>query len=118
MAQVACKVCRYSSLRGLAAAYLRPRERGATRLVKPGALTPLRWIKAIAAGSLLIAKVKVTRQVDSMLKSNKTQSSSDDRASLLTISPEKVFFVIVKAREFDAKDVVTDPSPGSNPSRR
>lgn len=51
-----------------------------------------------------------------MLKSNKTQSSSDDRASLLTISPEKVFFVIVKAREFDAKDVVTDPSPGSNPS--
>ena len=32
------------------------------------------------------------------------------------ISPEKVFFVIVKAREFDAKDVVTDPSPGSNPS--
>ena len=35
---------------------------------------------------------------------------------MLTISPEKVFFVIVKAREFDAKDVVTDPSPGSNPS--
>ena len=27
----------------------------------------------------------------------------------LTISPEKVCFIIVKAREFDAKDVVTEP---------
>jgi hypothetical protein len=27
-----------------------------------------------------------------------------------------VFFVIVKAREFDAKDPVTDPDPGSNPA--
>jgi Protein of unknown function (DUF3775) len=35
---------------------------------------------------------------------------------VLTISPEKVFFVIVKAREFDAKDEVTEPNPGSNPS--
>lgn len=34
----------------------------------------------------------------------------------LTISPEKVCFVIVKAREFDAKDEVTEPDPGSNPS--
>ncbi len=37
-------------------------------------------------------------------------------AGVLTISPEKVFFTIVKAREFDAKDEVTDPDPGSNPS--
>lgn len=36
--------------------------------------------------------------------------------SPLTISPEKVCFVIIKAREFDAKDAVTDPDPGSNPS--
>jgi len=36
--------------------------------------------------------------------------------SPLTISPEKVCFVIVKAREFDAKDEVTEPDPGSNPS--
>ena len=35
---------------------------------------------------------------------------------VLTISPEKVFFVIVKAREFDAKDPVTDPNDGSNPT--
>jgi hypothetical protein len=34
----------------------------------------------------------------------------------LTISPEKVCFVIVKAREFDAKDTVTDPDDGSNPT--
>jgi len=37
-------------------------------------------------------------------------------ASPLTISPEKVCFVIIKAREFDAKDEVTEPDPGSNPS--
>ena len=34
----------------------------------------------------------------------------------LTISPEKVCFLIIKAREFDAKDEVTEPDPGSNPS--
>jgi len=34
----------------------------------------------------------------------------------LTISPEKVAFVIMKAREFDAKDELTDPDSGSNPS--
>src|ERR1700739_3873965 len=40
----------------------------------------------------------------------------DADADLLTISPEKVFFIIVKAREFDAKDPVTDPNDGSNPT--
>jgi hypothetical protein len=35
---------------------------------------------------------------------------------VLTISPEQVFFIIVKAREFDAKDEVTDPDEGSNPT--
>lgn len=34
----------------------------------------------------------------------------------LTISPEKVCFIIMKAREFDAKDEATEPDPGSNPS--
>ncbi len=34
----------------------------------------------------------------------------------LTISPEKVCFIIFKAREFDAKDEITEPDPGSNPS--
>ncbi len=32
----------------------------------------------------------------------------------LSISPEKICFIAVKAREFDAKDVVTDPDDGSN----
>ena len=32
----------------------------------------------------------------------------------LTISPEKVAYIIVKAKEFDAKDVLTDPDEGSD----
>src|SRR5271165_4412965 len=39
-----------------------------------------------------------------------------DDAPDLSISPEKVCFIIIKAREFDAKDVVTDPDDGSNAS--
>jgi hypothetical protein len=46
----------------------------------------------------------------------KTPPSAENRGTVLAISPEKVFFVIVKAREFDAKDEVTEPDPGSNPS--
>jgi hypothetical protein len=34
----------------------------------------------------------------------------------LSISPEKICFIVVKAREFDVKDAVTDPDEGSNPS--
>ncbi len=34
----------------------------------------------------------------------------------LQISPEKVCFVVIKAREFDVKDAVSEPDPGSNPS--
>ena len=34
----------------------------------------------------------------------------------LTISPEKVCFVVVKAREFDVKDQASEPDPGSNPA--
>jgi hypothetical protein len=34
----------------------------------------------------------------------------------LAISPEKVCFIIVKAQEFDAKDELTEPDPGSNPA--
>jgi hypothetical protein len=34
--------------------------------------------------------------------------------STLTVSSESVCFIIVKAREFDAQDVVTDPDSGSN----
>ena len=34
----------------------------------------------------------------------------------LSISPEKVCFIVVKAREFDVQDVETDPDSGSNAS--
>jgi hypothetical protein len=34
----------------------------------------------------------------------------------LSISPEKLCFIIAKAREFDVKDVVTDPGDSSNPT--
>jgi hypothetical protein len=34
----------------------------------------------------------------------------------LAISPEKVCFLVIKAREFDVKDEVTEPDAGSNPS--
>jgi hypothetical protein len=37
-------------------------------------------------------------------------------AVTLAISPEKVCFIIFKAKEFDAKDAVTEDDPGSNPS--
>lgn len=40
----------------------------------------------------------------------------EDAASVLTISPENVCFIIIKAREFDAKDNVTEPDPASNPA--
>ena len=39
-----------------------------------------------------------------------------EEAAPLAISPETVCFIIIKAREFDAKDEVSDPNPGSNPS--
>ena len=50
-----------------------------------------------------------------MPNSSLTDESAADTATL-AISPEKVCFIIVKAREFDAKDEVTEPDPGSNPS--
>ncbi len=34
----------------------------------------------------------------------------------LAISTDKACFIVAKAKEFDAKDVVTVPAPGSNPS--
>jgi len=34
----------------------------------------------------------------------------------LSISTEKLCYIIAKAREFDVKDVVTDPDDASNPS--
>jgi hypothetical protein len=34
----------------------------------------------------------------------------------LTISPERASYVVITAREFDAKDPATEMDPGSNPS--
>ena len=45
-----------------------------------------------------------------------TERTNDEDESVLTISPEKVCFIIIKVKEFDAKDEVTEPDPGSNPS--
>ncbi len=49
-------------------------------------------------------------------KSLPTENPAADDAQIMTISPEKVCFVIIKAREYDAKDEVTEVDPGSNPS--
>jgi len=47
-------------------------------------------------------------------RSTQTEAVSPDPA--LSISPEQICFVVVKMREFEAKDEVTEPDPGSNPS--
>lgn len=49
-------------------------------------------------------------------KSSQTETPTGENETTLTISPEKVCFIIIKAKEFDAKDAVTEPDPGSNPS--
>jgi hypothetical protein len=43
-----------------------------------------------------------------------TTETADTTTPSLSISTEKVCFIVVKAREFDAKDVVTDPAEASN----
>ena len=40
----------------------------------------------------------------------------DGSALELSISPERVFFIIVKAREFDEQVAPSDPESGSNPT--
>jgi hypothetical protein len=44
------------------------------------------------------------------------EAGSGDDLPTLTISPEKICFIVVKAREFDVKDAVTEPDTGSNAS--
>jgi len=46
---------------------------------------------------------------------DQVEPSTGENGATLTISPEKVCYVIIKAREFDATDAVTEPDPGSNP---
>jgi hypothetical protein len=45
-----------------------------------------------------------------------SEAGSDNDLPVLAVTPEKVCFVIAKAREFDVKDAVTEPDTGSNPS--
>jgi hypothetical protein len=51
-----------------------------------------------------------------MQKKTQPEAPATEEMEALTISPEKVCFVIFKAKEYDAKDEVTEPDPGSNPS--
>lgn len=48
--------------------------------------------------------------------SKRIEEISPEELPQLAISPDTVCFLIGKAREFDAKDAVTDPDEGSNPS--
>jgi hypothetical protein len=41
---------------------------------------------------------------------------AEDELPDLSISDQKLCFIIAKARQFDVKDVVTDPDDSSNPS--
>lgn len=49
-------------------------------------------------------------------ESRRAETSAGEEPSPLTIAPEKVCFIIMKTKEFDAKDEVTEPQPGSNPA--
>jgi hypothetical protein len=51
-------------------------------------------------------------------RSAQTDNPAGEDAAPLTISPEKVCFIIIKAREFDVKDEVTEPDPESERPRR
>jgi len=44
------------------------------------------------------------------------KTHSEGPSDELTISPETVFFIIVKAREFDEQVAPSDPDSGSNPT--
>lgn len=49
-----------------------------------------------------------------MPKKKTPKPDATDAEDLLTISPEKVCYIIIKAREFDAKDVDSEQEAGSN----
>jgi Protein of unknown function (DUF3775) len=75
---------------------------------RPDAARRHQFLKCILIGTMEVtAMQKQLRQTD---------RADDEDESPLTISPEKVCFIIIKAKEFDAKDEVTEPDPGSNPS--
>ena len=61
-----------------------------------------------------MAKQMTKQMAKQQVQAKKSADQSDE--DRLTISPEKVCFIIIKAREFDAKEEVSEPDPGSNPS--
>jgi hypothetical protein len=76
-----------------------------------------RQIKTSPLGaSILSARQDTHEDLTMQAESAQTGSLADELSPALTISPEKVCFIIIKAREFDAKDAMTEPDPGSNPS--
>jgi hypothetical protein len=52
--------------------------------------------------------------VDAVVGARRLTGRSMKAKPELSISPEKVCFVVVKGREFDVKDIVTDLDSGSN----
>jgi hypothetical protein len=77
--------------------------------LKDFAMAPLQEWATRTAG--LQPEVTVMQDVPSQ-----TEEPSGAGETTLTISPEKVSFIIEKAREFDVKDEATEPDAGSNPS--
>lgn len=51
-----------------------------------------------------------------MSRPHRIEADSPSDLPTLAISAEKVCYIIVKARELNAKDAVTEPDTGSNPS--
>jgi hypothetical protein len=56
-------------------------------------------IDGIGGGSM----TSIIQVVHMEARSRQTEMPTDEEAATLTISPEKVCFIIIKAREFDAK---------------
>ena len=56
----------------------------------------------------------ILARAPAMTKRSKQSDSADELGDALTIPAETVCFIIVKAREFDVKDVNTSEEPGSN----
>jgi hypothetical protein len=70
-------------------------------------------LRSIAGAKDETLLVEVTRMKKVL---SQPEVPTTENAAVLTISPEKVCFIIIKAREFDAKEEVNEPDPGSNPS--
>jgi hypothetical protein len=63
---------------------------------------------------MLVSNVTRNGSSQGMLRYPGTRQREERAMPELMISPEKVGFLIEKAREFDAKDVPADPDSGSN----